>query len=199
MLCCSPRVSPVVAPAENGEEMTQSLLLVAEGNENSPRHVRHLVRYGADITRAPALHGALPAFLMFAASGRLDCFAACLTTPAPIDFTRGYLQWSITGNSGEEIVFRPSVLFVLCLAKGKEEASIIFNAIAKRLKKNVPGDAVEWEKGFGPLGRTTSCRTWQIINCCMLYGRLSRAWTTLRRRRTPYPSTAPRQKAIGSS
>eukprot|EP00796_Vickermania_ingenoplastis_P007732 gene7732-5422_t len=57
MLCCSPRVSPVVAPAENGEEMTQSLLLVAEGNENSPRHVRHLVRYGADITRAPALHG----------------------------------------------------------------------------------------------------------------------------------------------
>eukprot|EP00796_Vickermania_ingenoplastis_P002438 gene2437-biopygen1963 len=104
------------------------------------------------ISHEPRRYGALPAFLMFAASGRLDCFAACLTTPAPIDFTRGYLQWSITGNSGEEIVFRPSVLFVLCLAKGKEEASIIFNAIAKRLKKNVPGDAVEWEKGFRPSG-----------------------------------------------
>eukprot|EP00796_Vickermania_ingenoplastis_P007730 gene7729-biopygen5188 len=71
---------------------------------------------GADIMYRKS--DTLPTFIQFACAGRLDCFEACMDTPHPIDFTRGYFRWSIYSlESGHEFSFSPSGIFGVCMRR----------------------------------------------------------------------------------
>eukprot|EP00796_Vickermania_ingenoplastis_P007751 gene7750-biopygen5203 len=114
------------------------------------RVVRRLVRAGADITfHPPGEDMSLPSFLLFASSGHPECFAACLETPSPIDFSKGYMPWTFHSmEDGRKRTFLPSTLVFICIRQSPSAVHLMLKAILRRLERGIAGDKIDWENVF---------------------------------------------------
>lgn len=139
--CSSDTAEPVIC--ENG--VTEELFALAFGDQNDPIKVERLVKAGADVTYRTS-DQILPTFLLFGLTGRVDCFIACLATAQPMNFSKGFVQWTFySPESGKEVNFSPNALFYTCHGRSPEEATKMMTAVLNRLNQNIPGDKVNWE------------------------------------------------------
>lgn len=139
---------------------TRELAALCKSREfPDPLFVRACVKNGADIGFVhPDLYRK-SLLDYFISNGLVECVAACLSTPSPIDFTAGD-EWGWTP------------LHLVCVKRNSAEtARSILQLIVRRIELH-PNDKVSWGK--------VSEDGYDFISCAAKYQKLSAVWPVVR-------------------